>query len=145
AQDSNADAFAHDPDGSGAAVLEATGKLARRDVDELAADGLVVVGVTGSAGKTSVKDMMATILRTDGETVAPKGSFNNEIGHPYTVLRCTRETRYLVAEMSARGVGHVAHLARIAPPRIGAVLNVGTAHLGEFGSRETIAQAKGEL
>ncbi|MFD5867678.1 UDP-N-acetylmuramoyl-tripeptide--D-alanyl-D-alanine ligase [Corynebacterium sp. NPDC060344] len=145
AQDSNADAFAHDPDGSGAAVLEAVGKLARRDVDELAADGLVVVGVTGSAGKTSVKDMMATILRTDGETVAPKGSFNNEIGHPYTVLRCTRETRYLVAEMSARGIGHVAHLARIAPPRIGAVLNVGTAHLGEFGSRETIAQAKGEL
>ena len=145
AQESNADAFAHDPDGSGAAVLEAVGKLARRDVDELAADGLVVVGVTGSAGKTSVKDMMATILRTDGETVAPKGSFNNEIGHPYTVLRCTRDTRYLVAEMSARGVGHVAHLARVAPPKIGAVLNVGTAHLGEFGSRETIAQAKGEL
>lgn len=145
AQNSNAEAFAHDPDGSGAAVLEAVGALARRDVDELAADGLVVVGVTGSAGKTSVKDMMATILRTDGETVAPKGSFNNEIGHPYTVLRCTRDTRYLVAEMSARGIGHVAHLARIAPPRIGAVLNIGTAHLGEFGSREAIAQAKGEL
>ncbi|MBP2332246.1 UDP-N-acetylmuramoyl-tripeptide--D-alanyl-D-alanine ligase [Corynebacterium freneyi] len=145
AQNSNAEAFAHDPDGSGAAVLGAVGALARRDVDELAADGLVVVGVTGSAGKTSVKDMMATILRTDGETVAPKGSFNNEIGHPYTVLRCTRDTRYLVAEMSARGIGHVAHLARIAPPRIGAVLNVGTAHLGEFGSREAIAQAKGEL
>lgn len=145
AQNSNAEAFAHDPDGSGAAVLEAVGALARRDVDELAADGLVVVGVTGSAGKTSVKDMMATILHTDGETVAPKGSFNNEIGHPYTVLRCTRDTRYLVAEMSARGIGHVAHLARIAPPRIGAVLNVGTAHLGEFGSREAIAQAKGEL
>lgn len=145
AQESNADAFAHDPDGAGAAVLRAVGALARRDVDELSADGLVVVGVTGSAGKTSVKDMMATILRADGPTVAPKGSFNNEIGHPYTVLRCTPETKYLVAEMSARGVGHVAHLARIAPPKIGAVLNVGTAHLGEFGSREVIAQAKGEL
>ncbi|OFK32889.1 MULTISPECIES: UDP-N-acetylmuramoyl-tripeptide--D-alanyl-D-alanine ligase [Corynebacterium] len=144
-QDSNADAFAHDPDGSGAAVLEALGKLARYVVDELKKDQLHVVGVTGSAGKTSTKDMMATLLRTDGPTVAPKGSFNNEIGHPYTVLQCTPETKYLVAEMSARGIGHVAHLARIAPPTIGAVLNVGTAHLGEFGSREAIAQAKGEL
>lgn len=144
-QESNADAFAHDPDGSGAAVLEALGKLARYVVDELSKDNLHVVGVTGSAGKTSTKDMMATLLRTDGPTVAPKGSFNNEIGHPYTVLQCTEETKYLVAEMSARGIGHIAHLARIAPPTIGAVLNVGTAHLGEFGSREAIAQAKGEL
>lgn len=144
-QDSNADAFAHDPDGSGAAVLEALGKLARYVVDELSRKRLHVVGVTGSAGKTSTKDMMATLLRTDGPTVAPKGSFNNEIGHPYTVLQCTEETKYLVAEMSARGIGHIAHLARIAPPTIGAVLNVGTAHLGEFGSREAIAQAKGEL
>lgn len=144
-QDSNADAFAHDPDGSGAAVLEALGKIARYVVDTLAKESLSVIGVTGSAGKTSTKDMMATILRTAGATVAPKGSFNNEIGHPYTVLQCTEETKYLVAEMSARGIGHVEHLARIAPPKIGAVLNVGTAHLGEFGSREAIAQAKGEL
>ena len=145
-QASNADAFAHDPDGSGAAVLEALGRLARATVDGLTADGgLTVVGVTGSAGKTSTKDMMATVLRAAGPTVAPRGSFNNEIGHPYTVLQCGPGTRHLVAEMSARGVGHIAHLARIAPPRIGAVLNVGTAHLGEFGSRETIARAKGEL
>ncbi|WP_448852375.1 UDP-N-acetylmuramoyl-tripeptide--D-alanyl-D-alanine ligase [Corynebacterium sp. 335C] len=145
-QDSNADAFAHDPDGSGAAVLEALGRLARATVDRLTEAGdFTVVGVTGSAGKTSTKDMMATVLRTAGPTVAPRGSFNNEIGHPYTVLQCGQGTRHLVAEMSARGIGHVAHLARIAPPRIGAVLNVGTAHLGEFGSRETIAQAKGEL
>lgn len=144
-QESNADAFAHDPDGSGAAVLAGLGSLARYVVDTLSPQGLTVVGVTGSAGKTSTKDMMATLLRADGPTVAPKGSFNNEIGHPYTVLQCTEETKYLVAEMSARGIGHVAHLARIAPPKIGAVLNVGTAHLGEFGSREAIAQAKGEL
>lgn len=145
-QDSNADAFAHDPDGSGAAVLEALGKLARETVDRLGESGnFDVVGVTGSAGKTSVKDMIATVLRTADETVAPKGSFNNEIGHPYTVLQCTEDTRFLVAEMSARGVGHIAHLAHIAPPSVGVVLNVGTAHLGEFGSRETIAQAKGEL
>ncbi|MEJ6020488.1 UDP-N-acetylmuramoyl-tripeptide--D-alanyl-D-alanine ligase [Corynebacterium sp. H113] len=152
-QDSNADAFAHDPDGSGAAVLEALGKLARHTVDALAdreqsglpGENLTVVGVTGSAGKTSTKDMMATVLRTAGETVAPKGSFNNEIGHPYTVMTCTEDTKYLVAEMSARGVGHIAHLAEVAPPKFGAVLNVGTAHLGEFGSRDVIAQAKGEL
>lgn len=145
-QETNSDAFAHDPDGSGAAVLKALGALARETVDKLRAGcNFDVIGVTGSAGKTSVKDMIATVLRTEGETVAPKGSFNNEIGHPYTVLQCTDDTRYLVAEMSARGVGHIAHLAQIAPPTIGAVLNVGTAHLGEFGSRETIAQAKGEL
>lgn len=144
-QESNADAFAHDPDGSGAAVLQALGKLARYVVDTLAQEKLNVVGVTGSAGKTSTKDMLASLMRVDGLTVAPKGSFNNEIGHPYTVLQCTEETKYLVAEMSARGVGHIAHLAQIAPPTIGAVLNVGTAHLGEFGSREVIAQAKGEL
>jgi UDP-N-acetylmuramoyl-tripeptide--D-alanyl-D-alanine ligase len=77
--------------------------------------------------------------------VAPPGSFNNELGHPYTVLRSTVDTRYLVLEKSARGIGHVAWLTRIARPRIGVVLNVGTAHLGEFGSRENIALAKGEL
>ncbi|APT90961.1 UDP-N-acetylmuramoyl-tripeptide--D-alanyl-D-alanine ligase [Corynebacterium sphenisci DSM 44792] len=141
----NSDAYAHDPDGSGAAVLAALGALARDLVDRLTPAGLTVVGVTGSAGKTSTKDMLATILGGAGPTVAPAGSFNNEIGHPYTVLRADAGTRFLVAEMSARGVGHIAHLARIAPPRIGAVLNVGTAHLGEFGSRETIAAAKGEL
>ena len=144
-QESNADAFAHDPRGEGAAVLRALGTLARFVVDTLAPGGLDVIGVTGSAGKTSTKDMLATILRAEGPTVAPEGSFNNEIGHPYTVLQADHDTKYLVAEMSARGVGHVAHLAEIAPPKVGAVLNVGTAHLGEFGSREVIAQAKGEL
>ena len=64
---------------------------------------------------------------------------------PLTVLRATPETRYLVVEMGARGVGHVAELCAIAPPTVAAVLNVGTAHIGEFGSREAIAQAKGEI
>ena len=104
-----------------------------------------VIGVTGSSGKTSTKDLMAQLLRRLGPTVAPPGSFNNELGHPYTVLRATSETRFLVLEKSARGIGHIRYLTEIAPPRIGAVLNVGSAHLGEFGSREAIAQAKGEL
>src|SRR4051812_1029176 len=104
-----------------------------------------VVGVTGSSGKTSTKDLLAAVLSGHGPTVAPPGSFNNELGHPYTVLRATPETRFLVLETSARGIGHIRYLTDIAPPRIGVVLNVGSAHLGEFGSRQAIAQAKGEL
>jgi UDP-N-acetylmuramoyl-tripeptide--D-alanyl-D-alanine ligase len=104
-----------------------------------------VVGITGSSGKTSTKDLVAQLLTRLGATVAPPGSFNNELGHPYTVLRASPDTRFLVLETSARGVGHIRHLTEIAPPRIGVVLNVGSAHLGEFGSRETIARSKGEL
>ncbi len=106
---------------------------------------LTILGVTGSAGKTSTKDLLAALLAPLGPTVAPRESFNNELGHPYTVLKATPQTRFLVLEKSARGLGHIAYLTRIAPPRIGVVLNVGSAHIGEFGSREVIAQAKGEL
>ena len=142
----NSDLAANDPDGSAAGVVRGMSALAAHVARELAANsGLVIAGVTGSAGKTSTKDLLAAVLSRGGETVAPPGSFNNEIGHPYTVLRCTEDTRFLVAEMSARGIGHIAHLAQIAPPKIGVVLNVGSAHLGEFGSRENIALAKGEL
>ena len=77
--------------------------------------------------------------------VAPPGSFNNELGHPWTVLRASEDTDYLVLEMSARHPGNIAALAAIAPPSIAVVLNVGTAHLGEFGSREAIARTKAEL
>lgn len=140
-------ADAHVPDAAldagGAAVLVALQTLARHTVDSL--PDLDVVGLTGSSGKTSTKDLVATLLERDGATVAPPGSFNNELGHPWTVLRADATTRHLVLELSARGRGHIAALCRVAPPRIGAVLNVGSAHLGEFGSREAIAQAKGEL
>lgn len=142
----NSDLAAGDPDGSAAGVVAGMSALAAHVARELTAHhGLRITGVTGSAGKTSTKDLIAAVLARAGETVAPPGSFNNEIGHPYTVLRCTTDTDFLVAEMSARGVGHIAHLARIAPPQVGVVLNVGSAHLGEFGSRENIALAKGEL
>jgi UDP-N-acetylmuramoyl-tripeptide--D-alanyl-D-alanine ligase len=104
-----------------------------------------VIGVTGSSGKTSTKDLLAHVLALGGPTIAPAGSMNNELGHPYTVLQADGDTRFLVLEMGARGIGHVRHLTEIAPPRIGVVLNVGTAHLGEFGTRAAIAQAKGEL
>lgn len=137
--ETNAEAFAHDPTGDTASLLRALSLLARHVVERT---NVQVVGVTGSAGKTSTKDFLASLLP---HTVAPPGSFNNEIGLPYTALRCTPETEFLVAEMSARGLGHIQQLTEITPPHIGVVLNVGTAHLGEFGSREVIAQAKGEL
>ncbi|TLF81029.1 UDP-N-acetylmuramoyl-tripeptide--D-alanyl-D-alanine ligase [Nocardia cyriacigeorgica] len=142
----NSAVVAGDTDGSGAAVLSALAKLARASVERLvAAGGLTVVGVTGSSGKTSTKDLLAAVLAPLGPVVAPPGSFNNELGHPWTALRADETTRFLVLELSARGVGHIAALTKIAPPNIGVVLNVGTAHLGEFGSREAIAKAKGEL
>jgi UDP-N-acetylmuramoyl-tripeptide--D-alanyl-D-alanine ligase len=135
----------HDTDGSGAAVLAALARLAAAVAARLAEAGLTIVGVTGSSGKTSTKDLLAAVLAPLGEVVAPPGSFNNELGHPWTVLRATEATDYLVLEMSARRRGNIAALAAIAPPRVAVVLNVGTAHLGEFGSREAIAETKGEL
>lgn len=124
------------------ALGELAGLVVRRLAEE---DGLAVVGVTGSQGKTSTKDLIASVLEPVGHTIAPPGSFNNEIGLPLTALRANSLTRFLVMEMGARGIGHVRYLCDIAPPRIGVVLNVGLAHVGEFGSREAIAQAKGEL
>ena len=135
----------HDTDGSGAAVLAGLAKLAAAVAAELVAGGLTIVGITGSSGKTSTKDLLAAVLAPLGEVVAPPGSFNNELGHPWTVLRATAGTDYLILELSARHPGNIAALAAIAPPAIGVVLNVGTAHLGEFGSREAIAKTKGEL
>ena len=123
--------------------LAAMGALARAVVDRL--PNLTVVGVTGSSGKTSTKDLIAQLLARLGPTVAPAGSFNNELGLPHTVLRVDDRTRFLVLEMGARGIGHIRYLCQIAPPRVGVVLNVGVAHIGEFGSVEAIAQAKGEL
>jgi UDP-N-acetylmuramoyl-tripeptide--D-alanyl-D-alanine ligase len=126
-------------DDAAAALAALAGAVVRR------LPATTVVGVTGSSGKTSTKDLLAQVLRRIGPTVAPPGSFNNELGHPYTVLRAEADTQFLVLEKSARGIGHIRYLTEIAPPRIGVVLNVGSAHLGEFGSREAIAIAKGEL
>jgi UDP-N-acetylmuramoyl-tripeptide--D-alanyl-D-alanine ligase len=106
---------------------------------------VVVIGVTGSSGKTTTKDLLWSVLQRHGETVANVGSLNSEVGVPLTVCRITPSTAYLVLEMGSRGIGHIDYLTRIAPPRIGVVLNVGTAHVGEFGSREAIGRAKAEL
>ena len=124
-------------------VREAMGALARALLDRL--PELTVVGITGSSGKTSTKDMIGQLLARLGPAIAPPGTFNNELGLPYTVLKADQETRFLVLEMGARGIGHITHLASIAPYRIGVVVNVGVAHIGEFGSVEAIAKAKSEL
>ena len=124
-------------DPAGALGLLARSVLARLDV--------TVVAVTGSSGKTTTKDMLAGVLSRLGPVVAPEGSFNNEVGLPVTVLQCDESTRVLVAEMGARGRGHIAYLCTIAPPDVSVVLNVGSAHLGEFGSHEAIATAKSEI
>jgi UDP-N-acetylmuramoyl-tripeptide--D-alanyl-D-alanine ligase len=145
AHDPAASVLEHDTDGSGAAVLAALARLAAAVAAALVEGGLTIVGITGSSGKTSTKDLLAAVLAPLGEVVAPPGSFNNELGHPWTVLRATESTDYLVLEMSARHPGNIAALAEIAPPSLAVVLNVGTAHLGEFGSREAIAETKAEL
>jgi UDP-N-acetylmuramoyl-tripeptide--D-alanyl-D-alanine ligase len=106
---------------------------------------VVIIAITGSSGKTSTKDLLLSVLQGHGETVANVGSLNSEVGVPLTVCRITSTTAYLVLEMGARAIGHLDYLTRMAPPQIGVVLNVGTAHLGEFGSQEAIVTAKAEL
>ena len=134
---------AADPDGSGAGVLAALAALARHQTANL--PGLRTVGITGSAGKTSTKDLVAALLTPLGPLVAPPGSFNTELGMPWTALRADETTRTLVLEYSARRAGHIAGMTRVIAPDVAVVLNVGSAHLDEFGSVEGIAQAKGEL
>jgi UDP-N-acetylmuramoyl-tripeptide--D-alanyl-D-alanine ligase len=124
-------------------VPAALAALARAVVDRLPA--LTIAAITGSSGKTTTKDLAAQLIETLGPTVSPRNSYNNEIGHPLTVLRVTTETRYLVAEMSARGPGHIAELCQVSPPRLGVVLCVGHAHAGVFGTIDDVARAKAEL
>jgi UDP-N-acetylmuramoyl-tripeptide--D-alanyl-D-alanine ligase len=123
----------------------ALGRLARHVVDRL---DVTVLALTGSQGKTGTKDYLAGVLRSlagADQVVATSANHNNELGVPLTVLGATAETSHLVVEMGARGIGHIGYLCGIAPPDVAAVLNVGTAHVGEFGGREAIAQAKGEI
>jgi UDP-N-acetylmuramoyl-tripeptide--D-alanyl-D-alanine ligase len=105
----------------------------------------VVVGVTGSVGKTTTKDLLAQLLSADAPTVAAVESFNNPIGLPLTVLRADAATRYLVLEMGASGVGHIAELTRIARPDVAVVLAVGHAHLAGFGGIDAVARTKAEI
>lgn len=128
---------------------EVVTRVRMASADRVDAEGrpapLRVVGITGSNGKTSTKNMLRTILEQHGETVAPQGSFNNHVGAPISMLRVTHDTRFLVVEMGASGVGHIAALVRIAEPDVGVVLKVGLAHAGEFGGIEATQRAKSEM
>ena len=124
-------------------VTDALTLLARFARSEL--KDLMVIGITGSQGKTTTKDLLRHMLSQHGETVAPSGNYNNELGVPLTLLACSSATKYVVIEMGARHSGDIAHLASIVQPDIAVVLRVGMAHVGEFGSIEAIAKTKSEL
>ncbi len=106
---------------------------------------LTVIGITGSQGKTTTKELLAAVLSSAGKTISPQGNLNNEIGVPLVLLSCERDTKFCIVEMGARHQGDIAHLCQIARPQIGVVLRVGSAHLGEFGSIAAIAQTKSEM
>ena len=126
--------------------LEALGALAREVVARVRAGGdLRVVGVTGSNGKTTTKNLLRAILSAEAETVAPRDSFNNQVGAPISMLRIDHATRYLVVEMGASGAGKIARLVSIARPDIGVVLKVGLAHAGGFGGIDATEEAKAEM
>jgi UDP-N-acetylmuramoyl-tripeptide--D-alanyl-D-alanine ligase len=125
------------------AALTALGGHAR---DRLAAGaGDRVVGITGSVGKTSVKDLLAAALGARWRTAASAGSFNNELGVPLTLLNAPGDAEAVVVEMGARGVGHIAELAAVARPSVGIVTRVAAVHTELFGSLDAVAAAKGEL
>ncbi len=127
-------------------AVTALGELARFVVERVReASDLTVIGITGSNGKTTTKNMLEAILATEGETVAPIRSFNNAVGAPTTMLRATESTRYLIVEMGASGIGDIARLVALARPDIGVVLKVGLAHAGGFGGIEATTQAKTEM
>ena len=124
-------------------VIPALGKIAKYVRQQNSQ--LTVIGITGSSGKTTTKDVIGQVLARHGSTYAPAESPNNELGLPQTILQAPTETKYLVAEMGMRGLGHIAYLADIAKPNISVVTNVGQAHIGEVGSIENIALAKSEI
>ncbi|CAL8897448.1 UDP-N-acetylmuramoyl-tripeptide--D-alanyl-D-alanine ligase [Kocuria varians] len=127
-------------------VVLAMGALASHVLEQLRADHAVtVVAVTGSVGKTTTKDLLHGIFSAQGPTVAPRNSYNGEVGVPLTIFTATEETEYVVVEMGATHIGNIRYLCEMVRPDVGAVLCVGSAHAGEFGGVENIARAKGEM
>jgi UDP-N-acetylmuramoyl-tripeptide--D-alanyl-D-alanine ligase len=124
-------------------VVKAMATLARYVRDQLTT--LKVIGITGSQGKTTTKELLFSTLSTYGKTIATKGNNNNELGVPLTLLRCDEQTEFCIVEMGARHMGDIAALSEIAAQNIGVVLRVAAAHIGEFGSLERIAIAKSEM
>lgn len=130
-----------------ALLVCASGEQALSDLASWWRDKLscVVVGVTGSSGKTTTKEMCAAVLACKFKTYATRGNLNSTIGGPLTVLRCPLDAQAMVVEMGMSGMHEIEAIAAVARPHIGIVTNVGTAHIGILGSRENIARAKSEL
>ncbi|MEG0589377.1 UDP-N-acetylmuramoyl-tripeptide--D-alanyl-D-alanine ligase, partial [Aurantimicrobium sp.] len=127
-------------------TVVAMGRLATEVVARVRAKGnLTVVGITGSNGKTTTKNLVASMCERVGPTVFPRDSFNNEVGTPITMLKITEDTRYLVLELGASGKGHIKRMTDMVRPDIAAVLMIGLAHAGEFGGIETTVESKREL
>ncbi len=127
-------------------AVTALGDLATDVVARVRAAGnLKIIGITGSNGKTTTKNLLRAVLNRVGPTIAARESFNNEVGAPLTMLGLTLDSRFLVAEMGASAVGEIARLVRMARPDIGIVLKVGLAHAGEFGGIEATVRAKTEM
>lgn len=124
-------------------VVEAITKLAAYVRQKIS--GMKVIAITGSHGKTTTKDLSKHLLSMMGKTVAPRSSFNNDLGVPITILECSADTKFCILEMGARNLGDISKLERTFLPDIGVVLGVGSAHIGIFGSREIIATAKSEM
>ena len=126
--------------------VQALGLLAKHVVAKVKSLGdLKIIGVTGSNGKTTTKNMLREVLSTAGSTIAPEESFNNEVGAPYSMLKVEEKTRFLVVEMGAGGPGTIRYLAEMCKPDIGIELKVGLAHAGEFGGISETEKIKAEL
>jgi len=127
-------------------TVNALGALAKFVVARVREQGnLTIIGITGSNGKTTTKNLVAALCSHLGKTVFPRDSFNNEVGAPLTMLKLELDTQYLVLELGASGIGHIERLTNLASPDIGVVLMVGLAHAGEFGGVEATVEAKSEL
>jgi UDP-N-acetylmuramoyl-tripeptide--D-alanyl-D-alanine ligase len=127
-------------------VVVAIAELAREVVARVRSRGeLRVIGITGSNGKTTTKNMLRRILEDEGETVAPVASYNNAVGAPLTMLRVRETTKFLICELGADAPGQIARLAGLVTPDVGVVLMVGLSHAGGFGGIEHTARAKREL
>jgi UDP-N-acetylmuramoyl-tripeptide--D-alanyl-D-alanine ligase len=124
------------------AALRALGELARHYHRQFA---IPIIGVTGSVGKTSTKEMIATILRTTYKTLASEKNYNTETGVPLTLFNLDKTHEIAVIEMGMRGLGQIDYLAEIAEPTIGVITNIGFSHIALLGSQENIARAKAEL
>ena len=123
-------------------VLLALGVLARLVRERV---NPVVIGITGSNGKTTVKEMLASILRQENHILATEGNYNNELGLPLSLFELNADHQYAVLEMGASKAGDISYLADIARPDVGLITNIGPAHLQGFGDLEGVARAKGEI